>query len=81
MDVRLGANSDGDADGELRSDICVYLIAERPEGATVQELAKLTMGGLSPILEITRVSRAVSELIQVGEVMMEGGKVCPVAPE
>lgn len=82
IDIPLGAgNSDGDTDAELRSGICIYLIAERPEGATIRELAKLTLGGLSPTLEIARVSKAVSELVQAREVVVEGGKVCPITAE
>lgn len=82
VDIRVGAgNSGGDTDGELRSGICIYLIAERPEGATIGELAQLTLGGLEPTEEVGRVSKAVSELVHAGEVTMEGGKVRPVVPE
>lgn len=62
----------------LRSAICVYLIAERPDGATVNELAHLQLGGRLPAEEVARVTEAVSQLVHQGEVAMAGEKVVPV---
>lgn len=82
LDIPVSAGkAGGDTDGELQSGICIYLIAERPEGATIRDLADLRLGGLSPTVEIIRVSEAVSVLVDAGLVKMEGSKVCPVAPE
>jgi hypothetical protein len=67
-----------DTDAELRSAICIYLIAERREGATIGELARLELGGQPAIEEVPRVSIAVSELVHEGEVMVEEKRVCPV---
>jgi len=66
-----------DADAELRSAICVYLIGECPDGATVGELAQLQLGGRLPSDEVKRVSGAVSQLVRDGEVKLEGEKVVP----
>lgn len=70
--------SPGDTDAELRSAICIYLIAERREGATIGELARLELGGHPAKQEVPRVSKAVSELVHEGEVMMERERVRPV---
>ena len=67
-----------DADTELRSAICIYLIAEHRDGATVAELARLRLGGRPALEEGSRVERAVSELVDLGEVKMHGGKVVPI---
>jgi hypothetical protein len=76
-----GTGGGGDPEAELRSAICIYLIAERPSGATVGEIARLGLGGERPIVEVPRVSRAVTQLQQEGEVVREGEKVCPVAAD
>jgi len=65
----------------LRSAISIYLIAERRDGATVGEIARLRLGGETPIAELPRVTRAVTRLAREGEVRMEGEKVCPVLQE
>jgi hypothetical protein len=68
--------SQGDMDAELRSAICIFLIAERREGATIGELAScLELGGHPATHEVPRVSKAVSELIHEGEVMMAKERV------
>lgn len=64
-------------DAELQSAICIYLIAERREGATIGELAQLKLGGRPPSKEVSRVSAAVSTLVREGEVRMEGELVVP----
>ena len=64
-------------DAELQSAICIYLIGERPEGATIGELAQLRLGGKRPSKEVSRVSGAVSQLVRQGEVKMEGKRVVP----
>lgn len=70
--------SQKEADAELSSAICIYLIAERPDGATIGELSQLTLGGRSPSEEVTHISTAVSELVRAGLVTMEEeGKVLP----
>ena len=80
--MRAGAaQSAPDTDTELRSAICIYLIAERRDGATIGELASLELGGHPASEEVPRVSRAVSELVHEGEVEMEGKRVCPQLPE
>ena len=82
LDLRNGTpSSNGDPEVDLRSAICVYLIAERRDGATIGEMALLTLGGGPPIDEVLRVSSAVSELEQQGEVMVKGGKVCPIVTD
>ena len=73
------AKADEYSDAELRSAICIYLIAERRDGATVGEIARVTLGGRSPTEEVPRVSKAVSRLLREDEVRMEGKRVCPVA--
>ena len=74
--------SQGDTDAELGSAICIYLIAERPDGATIGELAQLTLGGRTPTEEVIHVSAAVSELVRAGLVTLEiEGKVLPVVTE
>jgi hypothetical protein len=77
-DRQIGAE---DPDVELRSAISIYLIAERRDGATIAELARLTLGGRSPVVEMPLVSRAVTRLLREGEATMEGEKVCPVVAE
>jgi hypothetical protein len=72
---RRAVESHADADSELRSAICIYLIAERREGATNRELARMTLGGQTPAEEVARVSKAVSQLVQEGEVDMKGERV------
>jgi hypothetical protein len=80
--MRKGADAQqGDIEAELRSAICICLIAERRDGATIGELAQLTLGGRTPSEEVTHISTAVSELVQAGEVTMEEGKVLPVVTE
>lgn len=64
-----------DTDAELRSAICVYLIGERPESATIGELARPALGGRPPAEEIDSVSRAESQLVHKGEVTTEGERV------
>ena len=82
MDMRFGAaKANEDPDVALRSAICIYLIAERHGGATIGEIARLTLGGRSTREEIPRVSEAVSQLLREGEVTMEGEKVCPVVTD
>lgn len=66
---------------QLRSAICVYLFGERQGGATVGEIARLTLDGLSPSEEVPRVSDAVSQLLREGKVRMEGEKVCPASTD
>lgn len=75
------AEAVGCSDIELRSAICIYLIAERQGGATVGEIARLTLGGRSPSEEVPRVSKAVSQLLQEDHVWLEGEKVCPILAE
>jgi len=70
--------SRGEPDAELRSAICIYLIAERREGATIAELARLELGGKPASEEVPQVSKAVSELVDEGEVKMEKKRVCPL---
>jgi hypothetical protein len=70
--------SPGDADSVLRSAICIYLIAERREGATIGELARLELTGHPATHEVARVSKAVSELVHEGEVEMDNERVRPV---
>lgn len=65
-----------DGDPELRSAIGVYLIGERPEGATIGDLARLKLGGRTPAEEVDCVSRAVSQLVQAGEVNDGRGESC-----
>lgn len=65
----------GEVDLELCSAICIYLIAEQRDGATIGELARLELGGLPPTEEVARVSEAVSRLVQEGEAWMQGEKV------
>lgn len=74
---RKAAEVSRDSDAELRSAICVYLIGECADGATVGELARLRLGGQLPSVEVKRVSEAVSNLVQEGQVKMEGEKVVP----
>lgn len=76
-----GTAGSGDPDVELRSAISIYLIAERRDGATIAEIARLGLGGETPIAEVPRVSRAVSQLRREREVRMEGDRVCPVVTE
>lgn len=71
----------GDPDTELRTAISIYLIAERRGGATIGQLARLGLGGQSPVIELPRVSRAVSELLREGLVTIEAETVCPVATD
>ncbi len=79
VDIELGpARTDGDSDAEMRSAICIYLNFEHRGGATISELAQLTLGGNTPADEIGRVSSAVSQLVQAGEVTMDGNLVRPV---
>lgn len=79
IDIRVGgADAQRDTAATLRSAICIYLIAERRDGATIGELARLALGGRSATDEVARVSKAVSQLVQDGEVTMEGDRVCPV---
>jgi hypothetical protein len=81
-DIRSGGTEEGgDPDVELRTAISIYLIAERPDGATLGEIARLGLGGETPIVEVPRVSRAVMRLRREGEVTMEGEKVCPAITE
>lgn len=75
---RIADPSQSDVDAELRSAIVIHLIAERPEGASVGELAALTLGGRKPTEEVGRVAAAVSRLEQEGEVTWDGSKVFPV---
>lgn len=70
--------SQRDAHVELRSAVSIYLIAERREGATIGQLARMGLGGQSPVVELPRVARAASELLQEGLVRVEGDTVCPV---
>jgi hypothetical protein len=62
----------------LRSAISIYLIAEHQEGATIGELARLELGGHPATEEVPRVSKAVSELVDEGEVKMKEERVCPL---
>jgi hypothetical protein len=75
---RGAVHSPGDTDAELRSAICIYLVAECREGATIAELARLELGGHPATEEVPRVSKAVSELVEEGEVKMEDKRVCPL---
>jgi hypothetical protein len=75
------AKAGGRSDVALRSAICIYLIAEQRGGATIADIARLTLGGLSVLEEVPRVSDAVSQLERQGEVWMKGGKVCPVSTD
>jgi hypothetical protein len=68
----------GDPDVELRSAISIYLIGERRDGATIGQLARVGLRGQSPVVELPRVSRAVSELLREGLVTIEGDMICPV---
>lgn len=68
----------GDTDAELRSAIVIYLIAERPNGASIGELSALTLAGRKPTEEVEHVSAAVSRLEQQGEVTTDGRLVIPV---
>jgi hypothetical protein len=67
-----------DAETELRSAICIYLIAEHRDGATVADLARLRLGGRPALEEVSRVKKAVSDLVNQGEVKMQGDKVVPI---
>lgn len=69
------AEIQGAADSEVRSAICVYLIGELPEGATIGELARLALGGRAPAEEVDHVSKAVPHLMHEGEVTTEGERV------
>lgn len=66
---------------ELGSAICIYLVGERRGGATIAELARLSLGGRTPSEEVPRVSNAVSQLDQAGDVTMEGSMVYPGPPK
>jgi hypothetical protein len=68
---KSAVQSPGDTDAELRSAICIYLIAERREGATIGELARLKLGGNPATEEVPRVSKAVSALVEEGEIKIE----------
>ena len=84
IDIKGGATSDqnGASDSDLRGSILVYLIAERPEGATIGHISALGLGGREPTDEVARVAAAVSRLEQDGEVtMMDGKHVIPVRSE
>ena len=63
---------------DLRAAILIYLIAERPDGATVGHLAQLGLAGRSEAQEIEPVSAAVSELVGEGQVTIRGKVVVPV---
>jgi hypothetical protein len=75
--MRKAAVTSRDAHAEMRSAICVYLIGECREGATVGELARLRLGGQLPSDEVDPVSEAVSQLVHEGQVKLEGEKVVP----
>ena len=62
---------------ELPVAICIYLIAERPKGATIGEIARLQLGGQSVAVEVSRVPDAVTQLVELGEVRFEEEKVVP----
>ncbi|MBS1861855.1 MAG: hypothetical protein JSS68_09100 [Actinobacteria bacterium] len=77
----MTAEEKEELDVALCSAISIYLIAERPRGATVGEIARLALGGRTLNDEVPQVSRAVSQLLREDLVVLKGGKVCPVLPE
>ena len=82
LDLRKGPrDANGDPDVELRSAISIYLIAERRDGATIGQLARLGLGGQTPVVELPRVSRAASELLREELVTIEGDLICPVTKD
>jgi hypothetical protein len=82
LDRRKGGGvANADPDAQLRSAISIFLIAERRSGATIGQLARLELGGQSPVVELPRVAKAASQLLMEGLVTMEGDTVCPVLPD
>ena len=75
---RNTVETDADTEIGLRSAICIYLIAECREGATIGELARLSLSGRAPSEEVGRVSKAVSQLVEEGEVKLLGERVVPM---
>jgi hypothetical protein len=75
---KTASSPESDSDAELRSAIVIYLIAERPDGASIGELSALTLDGRKPTEEVERVSAAVSRLEQEGEATTDGRMVIPV---
>jgi hypothetical protein len=78
--LRHLVESQGDLDAELRSAICIYLVGECRDGATIGALAQLTLGGRTPTEEVEHVSEAVSGLVHAG-LVMEGKTVYPVVTD